>query len=192
MNIHRFVTHSAAGLTNSSRLPFLSMTAIRRARNGVITFWTRFHKVCLRGQKETKKPRGKVSNGISESGGGCPEKMLTFACENVLILLFRRKTTTSKTPYTSLTRGLPVIPLFHSKHLCIHTFLPQKSPFSCKSPSLKSQERTKLPSESFQHGLGTNTANIQITQNCCLCCTVAICRLFLGTCRLQDIAAVLT
>lgn len=150
MNIHRFVTHSAAGLTNSSRLPFLSMTAIRRARNGVITFWTRFHKVCLWGQKETKKPKGKVSNDISKSGGGCPEKLLTFACQKVLILPLRRKNTTTKNPYTSLTRGSPVILLFHSKHLCICAFLSQYSLFSYKSASLRSQERTKLPSESFQ------------------------------------------
>lgn len=38
MNIHSFVTHSGAGLANSSRLPFLSMTAIRRARNSVTAF----------------------------------------------------------------------------------------------------------------------------------------------------------
>lgn len=68
MNIHRFVTHSGAGLANSSRLPFLSMTAIRRARNSVMAFWTRFHKVCLEGKKETKKPRGNVNNSISKSG----------------------------------------------------------------------------------------------------------------------------
>lgn len=40
--------------------------------------------------------------------------------------------------------------------------------------------------------LETDTANIQITQNCCLCCTVAICGLFLEACRLWDTAAVLT
>lgn len=121
MNIHRFVTHSAAGLTNSSRLPFLSMTAIRRARNGVITFWTRFHKVCLRGQKETEKPKGKVSNGISKSGGGCPEKLTTFVCEKVLILLLRGKPATNKTPYTSHLRLAcnPTVPLKALVHSCI-------------------------------------------------------------------------
>lgn len=82
MNIHSFVTHSGVGLTNSSRLPFLSMTAIRRARNGVIMFWTRFHKVCLWGQKETKKPRGKMNNNIRKSGSGCAEKLLTLVCES--------------------------------------------------------------------------------------------------------------
>jgi len=91
MNIHRFVTHSAVGLTNRSRLPFLSMTAIRRARNGVITLWTRFHNVCLWGQKETGKPREKVSNNIHESRGGCPEKLLTFACGKTPNPTFKRK-----------------------------------------------------------------------------------------------------
>lgn len=81
MNIHRSVTHLAGGLASSSRLPFLSMTATRRARNGVITFWTRFHRVCL-GQRETEKPRGTVSNNV-KPGGGSPAKLLTFACEKV-------------------------------------------------------------------------------------------------------------
>lgn len=121
MNIHRFVTHSAAGLTNSSRLPFLSMTAIRRARNGVITFWTRFHKVCLWGQKETKKPKGKVSNDISKSGGGCPEKLPTFACQKVLILPLRRKKHHQKPLHFShlWLACNPTVPLKALVHLCI-------------------------------------------------------------------------
>lgn len=85
-------------------------------------------------------------------------------------------------PYTSLAHSSPVIPLFNSEHLCTPAFLFQYSPFSCKSPSFRSQEK-------FHHKLETDTANIKITQNCCLCCTVAI---SLETCRLQDIAAVLT
>jgi len=33
-----------------------------------MAFWTRFHKVCLGGKKETEKPSGNVNNGISRSG----------------------------------------------------------------------------------------------------------------------------